>query len=90
MDKPKREPRYAHPKNVYRSPWGTWYVQVQHEGERLGLGSFVTMEEAVEVRDAFRAAVRKRAAYSASSPEPASSQAPLEPAPSSPPESPLP
>ena len=56
---PRRPQRYPHPRNVYKTPWGTWYVQVQHEGERLGLGSFVTVEEAVEVRDAFRAAVRR-------------------------------
>jgi hypothetical protein len=63
---PARPQRYPHPRNVYRTAWGTWYVQVQHNGERLGLGSYVTMEEAVEVRDAFWASVKQASSTDAS------------------------
>lgn len=50
-----RKQRYPHPRNVYRTPWGTWYVQVQIKGERISHGGCLTMEEAVEVRDAYLA-----------------------------------
>lgn len=45
--------RYEHPRNVYRSVWGTWFVQLRWHGEKIYLGSFEDMDEAVEARDAF-------------------------------------
>lgn len=47
----KREPRYPHPRNVYRTAWGTWYVIIQVDGERHYSGTRPTMEDAVAHRD---------------------------------------
>lgn len=46
--------RYPHPTGCYRSAWGTWFVQLRHKGELLYLGTADTVEEATEIRDAFR------------------------------------
>lgn len=48
---------YEHPLNVYRSAWGTWFTQLRWHGQRVYLGSFETMDEAVEARDAFMVGV---------------------------------
>jgi AP2 domain len=37
----------------YRTAWGTWFVQIRWQGERYYLGTCETVEEAVELRDAF-------------------------------------
>ena len=49
-----RPQRYAHPVGIYRTAWGTWFVQLRHKGELLYLGTADTVEGAVEMRDAFR------------------------------------
>ena len=48
-----RAPRYPHPRNCYRTAYGTWYVQLRVEGERIYLGTFATVEEAVRARDEY-------------------------------------
>jgi hypothetical protein len=49
--------RYEHPRNVYRTAWGTWFCQLRWHGEKIYIGSFETMDEAVEARDAFMVGV---------------------------------
>lgn len=46
---------YPHPINCYRTSYGTWYVQMRVEGERVYLGTFLTVEEAEAARDEYRA-----------------------------------
>jgi len=46
--------RYAHPVNCYRTAWNTWYVQLQHEHQKWYLGTYETLDEAVEARDLLR------------------------------------
>ena len=57
---PHRPQRYPHPRGVYRTSWGNaWFVQLQHAGERYYSGTFATMEEAVEHRDAVLASIKR-------------------------------
>jgi hypothetical protein len=50
---PSRTQRYPHPVCCYRTAWGTWFVQIQRRGEKHYLGTAASVEEAVELRDAF-------------------------------------
>ena len=49
----RRKRRYEHPVGVYRTAYGTWYVQISVGGERWYRGGYVTMEEAAAERDEF-------------------------------------
>lgn len=57
--------RYPHPVGCYRTPWGTWFVQVRHNKELFYLGTCDTMEEAEALRDAFREQQRAASAEKA-------------------------
>jgi hypothetical protein len=68
---PRSTQRYPHPRSVYRTSWGNaWFVQLQVAGERHYSGTFATMEEAVEYRDAYLTHLRERAASTDASPQP--------------------
>jgi hypothetical protein len=54
VEKPPAGHRYPHPRNCYRTAYGTWYVQLSVEGERIYLGTFLTVEKAVTARDEYR------------------------------------
>ena len=56
---PQSPQRYPHPRSVYRTHWGTWFVQLRTGGNRFYLGTYSTSEEAVEARDAFLVAFRQ-------------------------------
>lgn len=49
-----RPQRYPHPVGIYKTAWGTWFLQLRVAGELLYLGTYDTKEEAVEAREAFR------------------------------------
>jgi len=53
-----RPQRYPHPVNCYRTSYGSWYVQMRVEGERVYLGTFATVEAAERARDEYRAWLR--------------------------------
>jgi len=52
LDRVERE---SLPTNIYRQSWGTsYFIQIRHKGKLHYLGTYPTLEEALEVRDAAR------------------------------------